>query len=372
MNYSQRQHELNAQFQLGVNTYLEDSNINIRFFPFNSSAFLNTNKVFINPADETINENLSFVYPVFIPAGMKQTDKAILLMHGLNERSWNKYLTWAEELCSKTGKPVILFPIAFHMNRSPFSWSNPRMLKSIVDLRKKKYGEDRTLSFANVTFSERISEKPYRFYSSGRQSLSDLTQLATDIKRGKHPLFMENTQIDIFSYSIGSFLSQITLMTNPSGLFSDSKLFMFCGGSIFSSMFGESRFIMDKPAFARLLHYYISDFADEAIEKSIPDKGFESFYSMISPERNQAERETFFNRLGDKVRGISLVKDKVIPYQGIIKAMGTACAKSRIDLLDFPFPYMHENPFPIGERIESSNVDASFNLVFSTAAQFLA
>lgn len=373
MNYSQRHHELNAQFQLGINIHLAESDIEIRFYSFKSVPLsAKDEKVIANPTDETISENLAFIYPVFAPRKTRKSTNAILLMHGLNERNWSKYLTWAEYLCEKTGKPVILFPIAFHMNRSPLTWSNPRALQPLMDFRRKLNGDDRTLSFANVALSERISEKPIRFYSSGRQSMFDLTQLFTEIKSGLHPLFAENTQIDIFAYSIGAFLSQITVMANPENLFSDSKLFMFCGGSIFSSMSGESRSIMDKTAFSRLLNYYMTDFATEAAEKSVHDKGFESFQSMISPEQNQTERESFFKRLGNKISGISLVKDHVIPYEGVVKALGTECAKKCIKLLDFTFAYTHENPFPAGNKQESSTIDASFISIFSNAAQFLA
>jgi hypothetical protein len=136
-----------------------------------------------------------------------------------------------------------------------------------------------------VALSERITQAPYRFYSSGRQSVDDITQLVTDIKSGKHPLFCENTQVDVFAYSIGAFLSQIIFMTNPDNLFSDAKLFMFCGGSIFSNMFGQSRTIMDKQAFDRLFSYYLNDFTAQN-EQDGCDKAFHSFYSMIAPERN--------------------------------------------------------------------------------------
>jgi hypothetical protein len=371
MKYSQRQIELNAQFQQGIDSYLGESDINIRFCPFISTAPYLDEKELISAEDTMILENLSFTYPVFLPRKIKKAGKAILLLHGLNERNWSKYLTWAEYLCQAIGTPVILFPIAFHMNRSPLNWSNPRALQSLMDLRRKHNGNDRSLSFANIALSERISEKPSRFYSSGRQSIHDLAQLFKEIKQGSHPYFAENAQIDIFSYSIGSFLSQITIMTNPDGLFSDSKLFMFCGGSIFSSMFGESRSIMDRPAFARLLQYYMNDFPAEAKPSSISDRMYESFLSMISPDKNKARREEFFKQLGNRLEGISLKKDKVIPYQGVVEALGTDNAKSSISLLDFSFPYSHENPFPIGNKLESSEVDASFNQIFERAAQFL-
>ncbi|HET7733121.1 MAG TPA: DUF6051 family protein, partial [Paludibacter sp.] len=95
MNYSQRYHELNAQFQLGRNTQLAESDIDIRFYSFKSVPLsASDEKVIANPADETIDENLAFVYPVFVPRKIKKTTNAILLMHGLNERNWSKYLTW--------------------------------------------------------------------------------------------------------------------------------------------------------------------------------------------------------------------------------------------------------------------------------------
>lgn len=373
MNYTQRQQELCAQFQLGNDREITDSNISIRYFPFKSQPLsVIDKKSFALPIDVKINENLYFQYPVFLHKNTKRTDKAILLLHGLNERNWSKYLAWAEFLCNETGKPVILFPIAFHMNRSPQAWSNPRDLQNVLDVRRKRNGEDRSLSFANVALSERISENPYRFYSSGRQSVYDLTQLLLDIKEGQHELFRENAHIDVFAYSIGAFLSQIILMSNPYGLFSDSKLFLFCGGGIFSSMCGESRSIMDKSAFENLYNYYMNDFSFEVDKFSVRDKIFESFNRMISPEREQLERESFFKKMGVNFGGISLLNDKVMPYRGLHESLGDECASSRIQLLDFPFLYTHENPFPINVKNRAEEVDNAFKIVFSQASQFLA
>ena len=67
--------------------------------------------------DNQIKENQNFTYYVVVPSneGDTKPDKkfgsAILLFHGLNERSWDKYRPWANYLSDKTGKPVILFPI---------------------------------------------------------------------------------------------------------------------------------------------------------------------------------------------------------------------------------------------------------------------
>jgi len=371
MEYTRRYKELNAQFKLGVDTHLTDSNIDIRYFSFQSLHEENQNEnLFRDLNDENIGENSSFLYPVFMPCRCHKADNAILLLHGLNERNWNKYLTWAEYLCTNTGKPVILFPIAFHMNRSPLSWSNPRDLQNILQLRRLQNGEDRSLSLANVALSERICDKPYRFYSSGRQSINDLSSLFRQIKEGKHDLFNGNAHIDIFAYSIGAFLAEITMMTNPLKLFSDSKLFLFCGGGIFSSMIGQSRSIMDKKAFQMLYDYYLTHFTKTVKSATATDNMFESFDCMISSDRNQSKRELFFNRLGNKLKGISLLNDKVMTFHGIPEALGTICANNRFKRLDFSFQYTHENPFPVGALFDSTEVDNGFNKVFSEIAEF--
>jgi hypothetical protein len=294
------------------------------------------------------------------------------MLHGLNERNWNKYLTWAEFLCLSTGKPVILFPQAFHINRSPLSWSNPRYLKPLLDLRRTQTENDRSLSFANLALSKRISENPFRFYLSGRQSLNDISTLVRQIKSGAYSFLSDNAQVDVFSYSIGSFLSQIAFLSDKEGLLSDSKLFMFCGGSIFSSMFGESRSIMDKAAFEKLYDFYKNDFSGENEHVALKDEAMEAFLNMIIPERNTEKRETFFSKMGDRLKGISLVNDTVIPYAGVVRALGKQCAAERIQILDFPYVYGHEYPFPVMPDEQAKLVDRSFSKVFETAATFLA
>jgi len=86
---------------------------------------------FLNREDPLISENNSFSYPVFIPAD--ESTKVILLLHGLNERSWLKYLVWAYWLAENTSSYVILFPISFHINRSPESWKDPRIMERLLD-----------------------------------------------------------------------------------------------------------------------------------------------------------------------------------------------------------------------------------------------
>lgn len=369
-NYNERYIKLQSSFRQGVGSHLAETNINIRFFRFHSLSSDERGGTLLR-TDKNISENFSFEYPVFTPSGKPTSRKAILLLHGLNERNWSKYLPWAESLCFHTGKPVILFPIAFHINRAPLTWSNPRSLINLLNFRKEKYTDDRTISYANVALSDRISQSPERFYLSGRQTWADLTVLFEEIKNGLHPLFKDATKIDIFAYSIGAFLSQVALMANQKGLYSDSRLFMFCGGSIFRSMFGISRSILDKPAFEKLQQYYIHHFGYETTSVWERDNAFNAFLQMITPERFRNERENFFARFKEKISGIALSNDVVIPYHGVLEALGKKNGKSAIQLLDFPFDYTHENPFPHNTK-DTTSLNNAFKNVFSRAAEFLA
>mgnify|MGYP006295756877 FL=1 len=94
-------------------------------------------------SDDQIRENRQFVYPVLVGNQKRQPGKAIILLHGLNERNWDKYLPWAYALFKRTGQPVILFPISFHVNRCPDAWKNPRLMNRLARQRKEKNREDR-------------------------------------------------------------------------------------------------------------------------------------------------------------------------------------------------------------------------------------
>ena len=323
---------------------------------------------------EDIPENKSFSYPVFKSAGSSKNQRAIILLHGLNERSWNKYLVWAYYLVSKTGRPVILFPIAFHMNRSPKAWSNPRLMSSFLASRNQRTGKIPMSTFANVALSERLYEDPLRFFTSGQQSVADLVQLAKQVYNGEHPLFEKDTSIDIFAYSIGAFLAQILFMANPGGWYSASKLFLFCGGAFFDDMNGVSRLIMDQQAFDRLRRFYIKEL-DSEIERSELLKNSmnhtemgQSFLAMLSAGNLKSFRENMFQKMHKQIQAVALLKDKVIPAAGILKSLKRFVD---VDVLDFPYAYSHENPFPLIAGAESTLIDQSFEKVFSKAAAFL-
>ena len=375
MEYTKTYNELKTIFTIENKTIsIADSDIKIHNILFRSDASLNE---FSNKSDSLIAENNSFYYPVFTPANREST-KVILLLHGLNERSWIKYLAWAYYLAQNTDSYIILFPISFHINRSPSSWKDPRAMIHFMKERNSSIGDINMSSFANIALSNRLTEDPMRFFKSGYQTSSDIVKLLSGVRNGEHEIIPQTTSFNIFAYSIGAFLAQIIMMGNPEKLFSHSRLFMFCGGSVFSNMQGSSKLIMDSLAFERVYRYYLYDFEKTLTGKS-PLVDFMrtsqigmAFRSMIDIDRLKTFRESVLNRLRDQIHSISLIKDSIIPSKGVVSTLGNLNKKDIVDLWDFPYTYTHENPFPVFDTPLSKKVDYWFEKVFTEAAMFLA
>jgi Family of unknown function (DUF6051) len=375
MEYTKTFNELKSVFKTdSSNISIPDSNIKIHNIFFRSDAPLNE---FSNIEDTLISENRSFSYPVFTPRNTK-SDKVILLLHGLNERSWVKYLVWAYYLAQYTDSYVILFPISFHINRSPASWKDPRAMVSFMKDRNSSLGQIKMSSFANIALSSRLTEDPMRFFKSGYQTSSDIVKLLLCVKNGEHEIIPRTSNFNIFAYSIGAFLAEVMIMGNPEKLFSQSKLFIFCGGSVFSNMQGSSKLIMDSVAFDRVYNYYLFDFEKTLTGKSplvdflrMSQIGM-AFRSMIDLGRLKTFRENVLNKLRDQIHSISLLKDTVIPCKGVISTLGNPDKNDIVDVWEFPYAYTHENPFPLFDSPLSKKVDYWFERVFSEATLFLA
>lgn len=326
--------------------------------------------------DNRIEENKSFSYFVVLPnSSIRSENKfssAIILFHGLNERSWDKYKPWAEYLADNTGKPVILFPISLHINRSPASWSNPRIMQALVNREISGGTKTDNLSFFNYALSKRIVADPFRFYLAGRETIYNVCQLVMEIKSGQNPVFSRDCHFNIFAYSIGALLAQVLLEANPLDMFPDSKLFMFCGGALFSEMNGCSKLIMDNESFIMLNKYYREVFVKENGEKRKKGDEIEkAFISHIGYNTLKDKRESFYCKSKKRIKAISLKKDSVIPTAGIKLALGKIW-KECLTEIDFPFNYSHEIPFPaIGKGIDKDERMYWFEKVFCQAALFL-
>ncbi len=327
-------------------------------------------------SDREIPENRTFEYPLIRSNTTQKESDLIIMLHGLNEKSWDKYWTWAKELSVKTNKAVLLFPLSFHMDRVPELWADPRKMTALMEFRKKKFPGSSAMSFANAALSERLSNKPERFVLSGYQSILDLVELVKNIKAGKHCDFENNTHIDLFGYSIGAFLLQVLLIANPENLFSDSRFMLFGGGSVFSEINGTSRLIMDQQAFENLHYFYLhekywaSNSSNSFQELMNTEEYGSAFRSMLSNSSLKNKRQDAFDDYNGRIKVISMIKDQVFPFKKIISAFKKNMS-STIETLDSPFHYTHENPFPVSSKACVSKVtDDLFDKIFFRASQF--
>jgi hypothetical protein len=333
----------------------------------------------VNLLARSFEGNFKFTYPVFMPNGISTADGAIIMLHGLNERNWQKYLYWAQYLSENTGKAVILFPLAFHVNRSPGFWSDPRVMQEVAMNRKEVAPENVAATPLNAALSTRLDSHPEWFCTSGLQSCYDLIALSQSIRAGNHPLFKKEASVDFFAYSVGAFLLEVLLIANPDELFSESKSFLFLGGSSFEQMQGISRYIMDAKAFDRLEEAFIRQDPAKVRQKIAIEHLnsfnllWSAFMAMLRLDRFQELRERSFFRLRNQISAIGLSRDQVIPANSILKTLWGASSGNKIpiSILDFPYPYSHENPFPLGNQEYRLQVNGAFQHVFKSASQFL-
>lgn len=331
--------------------------------------------------DREVGENLTFRYSVFAPRtpATEGFRNAILLLHGLNEKSWRKYLPWAQRLVEETGSPVILFPIAFHMNRAPAAWANPREMMGVVKERRSLFPGLEASSFVNAALSHRVQFAPHRFLSSGLQSYYDVVDLVTALRRGEHPLFAGETQVHVLGYSMGASLAQLLTMSDPDRLFRNSRTFLFCGGSVLDQAHPVSRAIIDREAYGglqRFLHTLARDPDAVLGHAGMPGPDHEEIdvlTSLLFTDYRRHVREQAMAAVADRTRILTLEKDAVFPPAALRQSWPTTDRPGttlRHESLDAPISYSHEEPFPLFAEDQGA-VDALFEEFISRAANHL-
>jgi hypothetical protein len=333
----------------------------------------------LNKKDAEIMENIHFRYHLIAPAQAGKSNGVILLFHGFNEKHWSKYLPWAKYLVDHTGKSVILFPIAFHMNRAPAAWGDTHQMYDISLQRRCRHRDVIHSSLSNVAISTRLHNKPQRFIWSGLQTYYDVIDLLDLIRANRHPAIAPTASIDIVSYSIGSFLAEILMMTNQNGYFSDSRFVSFCGGAVFNRLSPVSKYILDSEANVSLYSYVVEHLEshmkrDEVLRHYLGESHPEgvNFRSMLNYKTLTKYREETFRRMSDRIYAIALAEDTVVPAYEIVNTLqGTQRnIPVRIDILDYPYRYKHEDPFPALTGIRGE-VDTHFRQTFADIAGFL-
>ncbi|MFV0418094.1 MAG: DUF6051 family protein [Dysgonomonas sp.] len=332
----------------------------------------------LNKKDAEIQENIKFRYHMMMPKNVAKAKGIIFMFHGFNEKTWYKYLPWAKYIVDKTGKSIVMFPIAFHMNRAPAAWSSTREMYRVSEQRKERHPDILCSSLSNVAISTRLHNKPQRFIWSGLQSYYDVIDFVENFKEGLHPAIEQDASIDFFSYSIGTFLGEILMMSNKDGHFSKSKYATFCGGAVFNRLSPVSKFILDSEANVSLYSYVVEHLEshmkrDEVLRHYMhthPEGN--NFRSMLNYKVLTTIREDIFRKMSDQFYAITLAKDEVVPAYEVINTLQGSCrdVPINIEILDYPYKYIHEDPFPALPKI-ADEVDKQFRYTFDKFVDFL-
>jgi hypothetical protein len=331
--------------------------------------------------DSTIEENKYFDYFILHP--LEKTSDGlnkgvILLFHGLNEKSWDKYLPWAVRLVQLTGKSVVLFPIAFHMNRAHKSWSDIKSMHEIALIRQQNHPGFSNISAVNTAISIRLGNQPDRLFWSGLQTYQDISQFIKKIKKGQIEGIDPEASIDFFAYSIGAFFSLILLMANPYGYFSHTKLFAFCGGTTLDRSFPISKYILDSNAgqtlnsyFSEQLHNHFQG-SERLAHYMDHHEGENVFKLMLHYNLYKELREAKMATIQNQVMAVPLKKDTIIPPVEVLSTLkgDYRDIPTRVEPMDFDYPYDHVHPFSLMEKYRSKTGKA-FEELMHKAADFL-
>lgn len=288
--------------------------------------------------------NASFDYYVLRTRSTRPEAGAVVMLHGLNEKSWGKYLPWALWLLRETRRTVVLFPLAYHMNRAPEAWADPRAMRDVVKERQSLFPELEQASFANAALSQRLQLAPQLFLQSGRQSYHDLVAWMRQVRAGQLPFIAPQAPVDLFAYSIGASLAEMLMMTTSSRLFGASRGVFFCGGATLNRTQPANKTILDSEA-SLSLHQYIDLLRHAPLEEMsglIPAEQ-RSLAALL--QRGDDRRR--WRSLSGRTLVMGLEGDQVFPAEAMqttFKPQGEAGPDLR--LFDFPYAQRHENPFP--------------------------
>jgi hypothetical protein len=321
--------------------------------------------------DRSVAENKQVRCPIARPVGVRNgeiLDKACILLHGLNERGWDKYFGWAQAIADEARCVVILFPIAFHMDRSPASWANFSIMRGVSKDRIARYPGLKQSSMANAAISERLDEAPSRLYLSGLMAARDLGDLVAAIRSGELPLIASDASLGFFGYSIGAYLLQCLSLADDR-FARTGKRYLFCGGPFLSAMTPVSKYIIDSRAHKRILDFWVYDLEtelrrDPELAALVDTPEGRAYCAMVDPRHPQMNRRSVFSDGATKVA--SLTGDDVMPMPAIIDFFeGTGVAPTFFEL---PRTCTHIAPFnPIGGEA----VHAAFDKLIDDATAFM-
>ncbi|MBI4553356.1 MAG: hypothetical protein HY710_13920 [Candidatus Latescibacteria bacterium] len=296
---------------------------------------------FLRPEDRDIEENRRFTYVMVEPAASTPRAYAdiLLIFHGLNEGSYAKLVPWAYNLACLAEMPVLIFPMAFHINRRSNAWGFSNQLR-LYNLRRRTPDIHKVSPF-NATISERFAQAPDRLFRGGLQTYYDVLTLCDHIRSGSHPGCRPGARPHCLGYSAGGYLALVLMLADPGGRFGDSRCILFASGADLDGVHPASIFILDAHADHRMIEFFRT--------RQYEQVAFDPAVAALTSEPERWLTEVFFHgprlaarieALQTRLRAIANIGDEVITAEGMVRNL------DRLDVRHFALG-IHELPFTL-------------------------
>jgi hypothetical protein len=303
----------------------------------------------LRPDDQGEAENVAFALPLVVPRRPGPFERAIIILHGLNESEYRKFFPWACTLAS-AGFPVAMFPLTFLVNRRPRRWMSHAETQRCLRERQAIPGNTVATRY-NTILSERLDRHPERLFLGGRQSYGDLLDLAASLRNGtltvedgqqgtlvpRQP-FAAGTRTDFLGYSIGGYLTLGLLLGAGDKLdLSSSRAVIFAAGAPFSHADRAlnantlSPFILDGEATERVRQYYGSEGAEPLLDNPL------GHWCRAIFRAEHSGLDAPLQRIRARLFTVGNIADTVVPPVGMAETFGPLDCLLSLGAHEYPF-----------------------------------
>jgi hypothetical protein len=299
------------------------------------------------PADCHVAENLEFRYPLLrsLGRGGQRARHLVVILHGLNERSFTKYVPWAYQLWRATDAAVALYPLSFHVNRVLPRWG--REIDGHL-ARRRAVPRNEDVHAFNCVISERLDAYPERFFWGGLQSYGDVLDLVREVREGRHPHVHPEARVDLVGYSIGGYLALGLMLLDEGGLFRDSRAVIFESGAALRATNMSSRFIIDHACEVSLMKLYVrftGRLANPRLSHWLREHELgRCFRALCGDESERGRLESRLREISPRLLAVSNANDEVIPAPAMLNTLQGLHRDTGVRVQELALG-VHENPF---------------------------
>ena len=300
------------------------------------------------PIDWLIGENNQFRFPLLREhrsGPLVRHNHLVVLLHGLNERSFTKYIPWAFQIWTQAQIPVIMFPLPFHINRVRREWGQEQ--QAMYGRRREVPGNEYAHRF-NAVISERLAVHPERFFWGAMQAYRDIIDIVEQIRADRHPHFTPDARVDVLGYSAGGYIGLALLMENHRGYFNDSRGVMFASCCAVRDVNLSSPLILDHGAEVALMKLYVkyreklmSHRLKHWLEVHTEGQWFNAFLGLMP---NRALLDKRLREVAPRLLAIAGTDDQVMPPGAMMNALQGIRRDTGVRMVELPLG-IHENPF---------------------------